>query len=328
MWTRRTVLAAGGAFLAGRARAADYATSLAEAWGGPIDPVAAQRRALAEAGRLQVRADRLLRGQGLAEGPVAARLRELFADERFLYSDDDVGRDHAVGAMNAALAKLRPGLARALGDLPIPEAAVRRMSPQDEARGRGGYREPPAYYVDLKTLRERPAWSLPTVAFHETVPGHALQASLQSADPAKQRWFGVYSEAWATYAEQLAFDLGGHAGDPRGELGYLHWRLFRVARVVGDIGQGALGWSLDRAVAEMTRLQGHAIAFATIEADAARMRRQPAVFAAQGLGALEIARLRPRRIEDWPGFHRAILAEGPLPCVKLRAVVRGEETGR
>lgn len=202
------------------------------------------------------------------------------------------------------------------------------MSPADEAQGRGGYREPAAYFVDLKAIRERPAWTLPSVAFHETVPGHALQVALQSPDPGRLRFLSVYSEAWATYAEQLAAGLGAYAGDPLGEIGYLHWRLFRMARVVADTGQGALAWTADRAVASMAELQGRSIAFTTIEADVARMRRQPGVYAAQGLGALEIARVRPKRVAAWPAFHRAILADGPHPCAMLPAVVRSKELGR
>jgi len=319
MWTRRTLVATGAALLAGPAIAADgYAEALRQAWGAPIDPAAAYREARAEIRRLQPRADRLLRGQGLTRGTVAERLGVLFADERYLFPDSNAGRDAAAALMNAALARLKPQLAAAFGDLAVPAAEVRRMSPADEAQGRGGYREPPAYYVDLKAIRERPDWTLASVAFHETVPGHALQTTLQSADPAKQRWFGVYSEAWATYAEQLAADLGAYAGDPRGELGYLHWRLFRMARIVADIGLGALGWDDARAIAAMREIQGHAIAFTTPEADVARMRRQPAVYATQGLGALTIGRLRPRRLADWPQFHRRILADGPWPGSMLR----------
>jgi len=329
MWTRRTALASAVAFLASPSRAAaDYAQVLAEAWGAPLDPATAHRRAMAEARRLQARADRLLDGQGLSRGTVAERLRALFADERYLYPDSDAGRNRAVAEMNARLAALRPKLAKAFGDLPIPPAEVRRMSPADEARGRGGYREPPAYYVDLKAIRERPSWTLPSVAFHETVPGHALQATLQSADAARQRYLSAYSEAWATYAEQLAHDLGSYAGDPLGELGYLHWRLFRMARVVADTGQGALGWSAGQATAGMAELQGRSIAFATIEADVARMRQQPGAFTAQGLGALEIARLRPKHVASWPRFHRAILADGPFPCGMFAAVLRGGESAR
>ncbi len=77
--------------------------------------------------------------------------------------------------MNARLAALGPRLGAAFGDVPIAPAEVRRMSPAVEARGRAGYREPGAYYVDLKAIRERPAWTLPSVAFHELTPGHLLQ---------------------------------------------------------------------------------------------------------------------------------------------------------
>lgn len=323
MLTRRTVIAA--VVLAGSPAvgAGAYAGALAEAWGGAVDPVAGHKGALTEAQALQRRADVLLRGLGLADGTVAERIRRLAKDPRHLYADDAAGRDRAVADMNGRLAALRPKLAAAFRGLALPDAQVRRMSREDEARGRGGYREPPAYYVDLKAIRARSAWTLPSVAFHETVPGHALQASLQSADPAKQRWFGAYSEAWATYAEQLAGELGAYAGDPLGELGALHWRLFRLARIVADTGQGALGWSHERAVAAMRELQGRDIAFVTIEADVERMRRQPGVYAAQGLGALEIARLRPRKKRDWPRFHRAILADGPWPCAMLAALAKG-----
>lgn len=317
MWTRRTVLASSAALLAGPVVAEGYDGALARAWGGPIDAVAAHRQALAEVRRLQARADRLLRRQGLARGTVAERIAALFPDPRHLYPDTDAGRDQAVAAMNVRLAALRPRLAAVFGDLALPDAPVRRMSAADEARGRGGYRQPAAYYVDLKAIRERPSWTLPSVAFHETVPGHALQTAWQSADPAKQAYLGVYSEAWATYAEQLADDLGAYAGDPLGEIGYLHWRLFRMARIVADTGQGVRGWSADQAVAAMRDIQGRPIAFTTIEADVARMRQSPGVYAAQGLGALLIARLRPRRRAAWPKFHAGLLADGPWPCSML-----------
>lgn len=325
MLSRRSILASATAIcLASPARADNgYAAALAQAWGGTRDPLAAHLSALREVKRLQARLERRLVALGGGAGHPVERLRQAFAVERFLYPDDDAGRDRAVADMNAALAALRPRLAAAF-ICEIPSATVRRMSREDEAKGRGGYREPGAYYVDLKSIRERPAWTLPSVAFHETVPGHALQATRVAADapPSRQRYAGVFSEAWATYAEQLAADLGAYDADPMGEVGYLHWRLFRMARVAVDTGQGALGWSLDEAVAQMGAMQGQSIAFVTIEADAARMRREPGVFAAQGLGALEISRLRPRRREEWPAFHAAILADGPWPCAMLETKVR------
>ncbi|MBW8815998.1 MAG: DUF885 domain-containing protein [Caulobacterales bacterium] len=319
--------------LAAPARAAtDYAEALAKAWGAPLDPHTAHAAAAAAVRAAQARADRLLKRIGLAQGSVGSRLRTLSADPRWLYPDDDAGRDRAVAEMNARLAALRPALGAAFGDLPIAEAQVRRMSPAEVAAGRAGYREAPqagragAYYVDLRAIRERPAWTLPGVAFHEVIPGHLLQLPLQAAadvSPERAKAAGAYFEAWAIYAEQLAADLGAYRDDPRGEIGYLQWRLFRLGRAVADTGLGALGWTPAQAIAAMTELQGRSIAFITIEADVARMAERPGQVTADALGALEIARLRPKDRALWPAFHRKVLAQGPWPPADLAKVIAG-----
>ena len=324
MATRRTFLATGLSAVAAPVIAADYAVALSQALGAPVDPMAAHRRALAVTASAQARADVLLRGRGLKAGSVAERLRQLAKDPRWLYPDDEAGRDRAVADMNASLAALRPRLPAAFGDLSIAAAEVRRMSPADAAAGRGGYREAPtdgrtpAYYLDLKAIRGRPAWTLPSTAFHEVTPGHLLQLPLQPAGAPTLAYF----EAWAIYAEQLALDLGAYRNDPRGEIGYLQWRLFRIGRIVADTGLHALGWSREKAIAALADLQGFPAAFITIEADVDRMIAQPGKYAAEGLGALALADWRPRDRARWPAFHRAVLAEGPAPFGELERRVR------
>ena len=320
MRSRRTFLAAGLSALAAPAMTADYSVALSQAFREPVDPVVAHRQAAAAARSAQVRAGRLLNGQGLKTGSVAERLRRLARDPRWLYSDDHGGRDRAVAEMNSRIAALLPRLAGVLGGLPVAAAQVRRMSRADEAAGKGGYREPGAYYVDLKSIRDRSAWTLPSVAFHEVIPGHLLQMPLQAAAAPPERVTSTpaYFEAWATYAEQLAADLGAYAGDPRGEIGYLQWRLFRLGRIVVDTGVHALGWSRAAAVAAMTDLQGQSIAFISIEADVDRIMATPGKYAAEGLGALALGALRPRNRRLWPAFHRAALADGPLSFGELR----------
>lgn len=307
------------------ARLTAYAAQLSDALGAPVDPLAAHQEASSVAARLQAHAGRLLRGQGLRRGSVAERLRGLFGEARHLYPDTDAGRSRAVAEMNARLAALRPRLGTAFGDLPIPPAEVRRMSAADEARGRGGYREPPAYYVDLKNIRARPAWTLPSVAFHETLPGHLLQMASQSPR-ANARFAAVFAESWATYAEHLAADLGAYARDPLGEIGFLHWMLFRVGRVVVDTGLHAHGWSREAAIARMRDLQGAPIAFVTMEADVDRMLKSPGQYAAQGLGALALLRMRPADRSRWPMFHRAVLQTGPAPLSEIEAAARDLRT--
>jgi uncharacterized protein (DUF885 family) len=327
MANRRTFLATGLSTLATPALGApatDYRAALAQAYGAAVDPDAAHQRALAMTRAAQARTDVLLRGQGLKSGSVGMRLRDLAADPRWLYPDDDAGRDRAIADMNGRVAALRPRLPEAFGDLPIDAAEVRRMSRADEAAGRGGYREAPrdgkpgVYYLDLKTIGARPAWTLPSAAFHEVIPGHLLQLPFQAVGaPA-----GAYFEAWAIYAEMLAADLGAYGSDPRGEIGYLQWRLFRIARIVVDTGLHARGWSRDRAIAAMTEMQGRSVAFISIEADIDRMIATPGKYAAEGLGALALADWRPRDRGRWPAFHRAVLVGGPAPFSELKRRIR------
>jgi uncharacterized protein (DUF885 family) len=334
MATRRSFLATGlGALAApafGPAFGADYAAALSRAFGAPVDPEAAHRRALAVTRAAQARADLLLRGQGLGAGGVGERLRRLAKDPRWLYPDDDVGRDRAVADMNARIAALRPRLAQAFSDLPVASAEVRRMASTDVAAGRGGYREPArdggtgAYYLDLKAIRTRPAWTLPSAAFHEVTPGHLLQLALQPAGAPTLAYF----EAWAIYAEQLALDLGTYRDDPRGEIGYLQWRLFRIGRIVADTGLHALGWSRGRAIDTLADLQGFPAAFITVEADVDRMIAAPGRYAAEGLGALALSDWRPRDRARWPAYHRAVLIGGPAGFGELERRVRARPASR
>ena len=316
----------------------DYPGRLSLAFGAPIALPDAERRARAEIHALQSRADRLLRGQGLAKGRVGERLAALAQDPRHLYPDTSAGRDQAVAEMNRRLAAIRPRLARAFGDLPVAAAEVLRMSSADEAAGRAGYREPPsgdrpgAYYVDLQNIRARPAWTLPSVVHHELIPGHLLQIPLQAQarpHPLRLRYAAAFFEGWAIYAERLAGELGAYADDPLAELGALQWRLFRTARIIADIGLNSRGWSAQRARATLAELQGFPAAFISFDEDISRMAQSPGRVAAEGLGALEFVRLREAARAragaqfDITRFHRSMLLGGAWPFAELARVIGG-----
>lgn len=156
---------------------------------------------------------------------------------------------------------------------------------------------------------------------HELIPGHILQTPYEDAAAAaalQVRYAAGYNEGWATYAEQTADAMGAFSHEPLARVGYLHWMLFRMARVVADTGIHALGWSRQRAVDEMRALQGDSVAFVSIEDDVARFCAQPGAHAAQGLAAIHIADLRARTERaagaafDAKRFHAAMLRYGPL----------------
>ena len=301
-----------------------YALALACALGKAVDPRAAHAAAKVEIRALQARADVLLQEQGLRRGPVGARLRELWRDPRYLYSDDSTGRDKAVADMNKTLAAVVPRLAPLFDGLPMPRAEVRRMTRADEESHRRGFRElatngVSTYYPDLSDIRARPDWTLPSVVHHELLPGHILQLSFEAAanpPTLRLRFAHAFGEAWAIYAEQLAA-----ADDPRSELGYLQWRLFRMGRVLADTGMHAMGWDTARARSALEAAQGFPVAYASFDDDVDRIQKSPGSLAAESLGALALAHLKQRTAAHIAEMHRAILIHGPWPIEALPDVL-------
>jgi len=106
-------------------------------------------------------------------------------------------------------------------------------------------------------------WRLPSIWYHEAVPGHHLQVATAAVQKDRQSRFqragefgsvSGYAEGWALYAERLMDELGAYE-DPGVEMGFLSAQALRAARIVVDIGLhlGYLdyegqAWSADAAV--------------------------------------------------------------------------------
>lgn len=305
-----------------------YALRLRCTTGVDDSPLEVERRAAAETKRLLARADRLLGQLGLSGGSVGARLRALKRRPEFLYPNDEAGRRRAVADMNAALARLRPHLPLWFGPPLELQSAVRSMSRADERAGRRGYRDPPAadrpgaYYPDLGAVRERPGWTLTTVAFHETLPGHLLQMgrrSLADPHPLQLQYAAGYSEGWAIHAERLADEIG--LLSPIEQLGFVQSMLFRLARVTADIGIHLRRWERAQAVRYLGETVGFELFFPfAVEVD--RYAAEPASFAGDALVALTLDRLAPKRSGARARrFHAAVLDCGPLSAAAIAAIV-------
>jgi len=266
----------------------------------------------------------------LKSGSVAERLRILARDPRYLYSDDDAGKDRAVADMNRWRSAATDRLTALFGIVPHAAYAVRvvRMTPGEEANGKAGYRTLPsanqdgAYHVDLHQIERRPIWSLPSVVHHETVPGHMIQLPLQMvADPHPLRLKAApgFVEGWAIYAEQLAAETGAFAADPLAEIGYLQWMLFRLGRMLIDTGIHHHGWSRDQALAFLRDCQGDPAIFAPFEKDVDRALAEPAMLAGQTLAWLGMVQIRGKRTTGAPlrAFHDGLLGAGAAPLTLL-----------
>ena len=189
-------------------------------------------------------------------------------------------------------------------------------------------RVPGAYYINLRDpATEWPQFTLPTLTYHEGVPGHHWQIAIAADRPipfirSSLLGFGAYQEGWGLYAEQLADEMGVYANDPFGRVGYLQAALYRAVRMVVDTGMHALGWSRARALAYKIEKTGLAPAAAEDEID--RYIVNPAQATSYKIGHTEIVRMRDaarRRMGprfDVRDFHGVVLGRGGQPLDLLR----------
>ncbi len=174
------------------------------------------------------------------------------------------------------------------------------------------------------------------VAYHEGVPGHHMQLSVQQTIPGlpefrKHGGNSAYTEGWALYAEQLGKEVGFYQ-DPGSDYGRLRSELFRAVRLVVDTGIHDMGWSRDQVVDYMRK--SHAIDEPTIQSETDRYISWPAQACSYKLGQLKIRELRARAQQklgpqfDVRTFHDEILSGGSLPLDLLDARVNRWITGQ
>jgi uncharacterized protein (DUF885 family) len=166
------------------------------------------------------------------------------------------------------------------------------------------------------------------VAYHEGVPGHHMQLSIQQQLQGLPKFrlhglgFNAYVEGWALYAEQLGKEVGFYQ-DPVSDYGRLSSELFRAVRLVVDTGIHAKGWSREQVV-EFMRKSG-AVDEPTIQSETDRYISWPAQALSYKLGQLKIRELRDRAQKelgskfDIRKFHDEILDGGTLPLDLLEA---------
>ena len=166
------------------------------------------------------------------------------------------------------------------------------------------------------------------IAYHEGVPGHHMQLSIQQQLTGLPRFrlhslgFNAYIEGWALYSEQLGKEVGFYQ-DPVSDYGRLSSELFRAVRLVVDTGIHSKGWTRDQVV-EFFRKSG-AVDEPTIQSETDRYISWPAQALSYKLGQLKFRELRERAQKklgakfDIRKFHDEMLDGGTLPLDLLEA---------
>jgi uncharacterized protein (DUF885 family) len=281
------------------------------------------------------RIDAILKSRGMTQGTVAQRLTALNNDPKQLYPNTDEGRAALLKDLNGQIVDLYGQLPAAFRTIPKAKVEVRRVPVFIQDGAANGYYQPAAldgsrpaaFYINLKDTAEWPRYNLPSLTYHETVPGHHLQIALaQESDriPILRRagfGFSAFSEGWGLYAEQLADEMGAYRADPLGQAGYLQSLLFRASRLVIDTGIHAKRWSRARATQYMVDVTGYASSRSQREVE--RYFTSPGQANSYKVGHTVWVRVRDdakKRLGarfDLKSFHDAALLSGAMPLTVL-----------
>ena len=317
--------------------AAYYAAAVKSSTTTELTPNEVHKLGLDQVAEISGRLDTMLKAQGLTQGTVGDRLTALNARPDQLYANDAAGRAALLAQLNDQIKSVYAKLPGAFRTLPRAPIEVRSVPVFIQDGAANGYyngaaidgSRPAVYYINLKDTAEWPKFSLPTLTYHEAVPGHHLQISIAQESTAiplirRRGGYSAYTEGWALYAEQVADELGLYAGDPLGRIGYLQSFLFRAARLVVDTGIHDKRWSRDKATDYLVSTTGFARGRAQREID--RYCVGPAQALSYKVGHTQWVKLRAAvqakqgAAFDLRAFHD-VLRLGAMPLVILDKVI-------
>jgi uncharacterized protein (DUF885 family) len=293
---------------------------------------------LAEVERIQAEILEILAQEGwdTSDGFTAA-IGALAADSRFYYSDSAEGREQILADYQTIIDEIAQGLEPYFDVAAESAVEVQRIPLFKEKTSPGAYYQPPAFdgsrpgvfYANLHDIKATPRYGMRTLAYHEAIPGHHFQLAIaqqQEQLPFFRRMVPstAYTEGWALYAEQVAWEMG-FLDDPYDNIGRLQAELFRAVRLVVDTGIHAQRWSREAAIEYMVDNTG--MARSDVVAEIERYFVMPGQALSYKIGMTKILELRDRARQqlgerfDIREFHNVLLTNGALPLTILEQLV-------
>jgi uncharacterized protein (DUF885 family) len=315
-----------------------YAYALHENTTTTMKPNDVHDLGLREVARIEAEMRSILDANGFAGIPIGEAMDKLGKDPRFLFSNDDKGRADALAEYKRLIDTATERCKQLFLTAPKAKCEVRRVEAFKEATAPGAYYQggamdgsrPGIFFANLRDMNEVPKWSMPTLAYHEGIPGHHWQISIAQELKGVPQFrkvipFTAYAEGWALYCEWLAKQLGWYEGDPFGDLGRLRDELFRAVRLVVDTGIHAKRWTREQAIAYMREKTG--MGEKEVRSEIERYIVNPGQACAYKIGMLKIQELRTRAQQelgdkfDQREFHDTLLKNGSLPLEILEEQV-------
>jgi uncharacterized protein (DUF885 family) len=283
---------------------------------------------LREIDRIQAEMTVIAKKEGFAD--LAAFRAALKTNPKYIPTSADQILDdfrHYIGQMETKL----PELFTLLPKSPVTVEAIpsfQSSAATHYVTGTPDGKRPGRVVVATSNFAERSLIDDEATAYHEGVPGHHMQLSVQQQLTGLPKFrlhglgFNAYIEGWALYAEQLGKEVGFYQ-DPVSDYGRLSSELFRAVRLVVDTGIHSKGWTRDQVV-EFIRKSG-AVDEPTTQTETDRYISWPAQALSYKLGQLKFRELRKRAQKelgsrfDIRTFHDEMLNGGTLPLDLLEA---------
>ncbi len=270
-------------------------------------------------------------------------LPEFFAfmrtDKQFYLPNNDAGAQEYIDRATKHIEEMKLALPQYFGRLPKADLIVKRVeSYREEPGGAQHYQSgtpdgtrPGIYYAHLSDMNAMPTYMLEDIAYHEGLPGHHMQISIQQELEAEtgpnklpkfrtQYGYTAYSEGWGLYSEALSREMG-FLKDPYSHYGQLSGEIWRAIRLVVDTGIHSKGWTEEQAVKYFT--DNSSIAEGAIASEVRRYITTAGQATAYKIGMIRLQQMRDKaRAElgdkfSYPAFHDQILGGGALPLPVL-----------
>jgi len=305
-----------------------------------LDPEDVHQLGLSEVARIKSEMNAILASEGYADSTktLGEIIQKLNTEDRFLYPNTDEGRQLILDDYARMIENISANLDDAFNVRPKAGMEVKRVPEFKEEGSAGAYYERPAmdgsrggvFFANLRNTNETVKFGMKTLAYHEGVPGHHFQIAIQSELQNLPMFrtvipFTSYSEGWALYTEQLAWELGFYENDPFGNLGRLQAEMFRAVRLVVDTGIHHKKWTREEAIDYMISNTGMTTGEVTSEIE--RYIVMPGQACAYKIGMLKILELREMAKRalgdrfDLRDFHDVVLKNGAVPLVVLEEIV-------
>ncbi|MDZ4839675.1 MAG: DUF885 domain-containing protein, partial [Bacteroidota bacterium] len=253
------------------------------------------------------------------------------------YPNSQEGKDKYLKGATKYVDEMRTKLDALFLTKPKAEIIVMQVEKYRESSAGTAFYEHPSldgkipgrFYVNLFDMNQSPVYQLEALSYHEGIPGHHMQISINQElqnipEFRKFSSYTAYIEGWGLYSEYIPKEIGFYQ-DTYSDFGRLSMELLRAARCVVDPGIHYKHWNRNQAIQYFINNTAEPAGECVNAIE--RYITWPGQATAYMVGKDKILALRKKaEVElgtnfDIRKFHDVVLINGALPLNKLEELV-------